>query len=138
MSILNVFAIAGSALSAQSQRLNVVASNLANADSAVSAGGGAYRAKQVIFQATPMGGSRLQYGAGVKVAAVIDDPSPMRRAYDPRHPAADEQGYVTYPNVNPVEEMVNMISASRAYQTNIDIMNTAKSMHLKLLTLGQV
>jgi flagellar basal-body rod protein FlgC len=137
MSLFNVFNIASSAITAQSQRLNVVASNMANADSATSASGGPYRAKQVVFQAVPMGGSDLGQGAGVVVREVVDDPSPMRRVYDPKHPAADKDGYVTYPNVNVVDEMVNMISASRSYQNNVDVMNTAKSMMLKLLTLGQ-
>jgi len=137
MSLFNVFNIASSALNAQSQRLNVVASNLANADSATSSTGGPYRAKQVVFQAVPMGGSGIRQGAGVVVREVVDDPSPMRRAYDPKHPAADKDGYVTYPNVNVVDEMVNMISASRSYQNNVDMMNTTKTMMLKLLTLGQ-
>lgn len=137
MSILNVFSIAGSALNAQSQRLNVVASNLANADSATSSTGGAYRARQVVFQATPMGGNQVKFGAGVKVSQVIEDPSPMKKVFDPKHPAAAEDGYVSYPNVNVVEEMVNMISASRSYQNSVDVMSTSKTMLQKLLALGQ-
>jgi flagellar basal-body rod protein FlgC len=137
MSLFNVFNIAASALTAQSQRLNVVASNLANAESATSANGGPYRAKQVVFQAIPLSGAGLNQGAAVVVREVVEDPSPLRRVYDPRHPAADRDGYVTYPNVNVVDEMVNMISASRSYQNNVDVMNTAKTMMLKLLTLGQ-
>lgn len=141
MSLFNVFNIASSAITAQSQRLNVVASNMANADSATSSTGGPYRAKQVVFQAVPLGATggapNLAEGAGVVVREVVDDPSPMRRVYDPKHPAADKEGYVTYPNVNVVDEMVNMISASRSYQNNVDVMNTAKTMMLKLLTLGQ-
>jgi len=137
MSILNVFSIAGSALNAQSQRLNVVASNLANADSTTSASGQPYRARQVIFQATPMGGNQVKFGAGVKVSQIIEDPSPMKKVFDPKHPAAAADGYVSYPNVNPVEEMVNMISASRAYQNNVDVMSTSKTMLQKLLALGQ-
>ncbi len=137
MSLFNVFNIAASALAAQSQRLNVVASNLANAESTTSANGGPYRAKQVVFQAIPVGGTGITQGAGVAVREVIDDPSPLRRVYDPRHPAADKDGYVSYPNVNVVDEMVNMISASRSYQNNVDVMNTTKAMMLKLLTLGQ-
>ncbi len=136
MSLANVFAIAGSALTAESKRLNVVASNLANADSAASSSGPAYRAKQVVFTAMPIGPND-SISTGVKVTQVIDDPSPMRVVYDPKNPAADAKGYVTMPNVNPVEEMVNMISASRSYQTNADVMNTAKNMLLKTLTLGQ-
>lgn len=137
MSLFNVFAIASTALDAQSKRLNVVASNLANAESTSSATGQPYRARQVVFQAVPMGGNQLKYGAGVQVSEVIEDSSPPRRVYDPKHPAADKEGYVTYPNVNAVEEMVNMISASRSYQNNVDVMNTSKSMLTKLLTLGQ-
>lgn len=137
MSLFNVFAIASTALDAQSKRLNVVASNLANAESTTSSTGQPYRAKQVIFQAIPMGGNQLKYGAGVQVSDVIEDSSPPRKVYDPKHPAADKEGYVTYPNVNAVEEMVNMISASRSYQNNVDVMNTSKSMLAKLLTLGQ-
>jgi flagellar basal-body rod protein FlgC len=137
MSLFNVFAIASTALDAQSKRLNVVASNLANAESTSSASGQPYRAKQVVFQAIPMGGNQVKFGAGVQVSNVIEDTSPPRRVYDPKHPAADKEGYVTYPNVNPVEEMVNMISASRSYQNNVDVMNTSKSMLTKLLTLGQ-
>jgi flagellar basal-body rod protein FlgC len=136
MSLSNVFSIAGSAMTAQSQRLNAVASNLANADSATSSTGQPYRAKQVVFSAMPLGGSSSG-SAGVKVAEVIEDPSPMKRMYDPKHPLADAQGFVTMPNVNVVEEMVNMISASRSYQNNADMMNTAKTLLMKTLTLGQ-
>jgi flagellar basal-body rod protein FlgC len=136
MSLSNVFSIAGSAMTAQSQRLNAVASNLANADSATSSTGEPYRAKQVVFSAVPLGGSGSG-SAGVKVAGVIEDPSPMKRMYDPKHPLADAQGFVTMPNVNVVEEMVNMISASRSYQNNADMMNTAKTLLMKTLTLGQ-
>jgi flagellar basal-body rod protein FlgC len=134
--MFKVFDIAGSAMSAQSQRLNVVASNLANADSATSANGQPYRAKQVVFQTTPLS-SKQPNVAGVKVSRVIEDPAPPRLTYDPKNPLADANGYVTMPNVNPVEEMVNMISASRSYQTNADMMNAAKTMLLKTLQLGQ-
>lgn len=134
MSMFNVFHIAGSALTAQSMRLNAVASNLANADSAISADGKPYRAKQVVFQATPMQGEAAQ---GVRVKQVVEDASPGRMVYDPRSPAADDKGYVTMPNVSVVDEMVNMISASRSYQTNADVMNTAKQLVLRTLTIGQ-
>lgn len=132
MSLFNVFNVAGSAMTAQSQRLNVVASNLANADSTTSANGQPYRAKQVVFSVAQMGD-----GQGVKVAGVVEDASPLRMVYDPKHPMADGQGYVAMPNVNVVEEMVNMISASRAYQNNVDVMNASKTMLLKTLTIGQ-
>jgi flagellar basal-body rod protein FlgC len=134
MSMFNIFNVAGSAMNAQSQRLNTVASNLANADSATSANGEAYKAKQVVFAATPVG----ENGAtGVNVAAVIEDPSPMKQVYDPKNPLADDKGYVTMPNVNVVEEMVNMISASRSYQSNVEMVNTTKTLLLKTLSLGQ-
>lgn len=133
MSLFDIFNVAGSAMNAQSQRLNTVASNLANADSATSATGEAYRAKQVIFAATPMGDG----ATGVSVSQVVDDPSPMKMMYDPKNPLADDKGYVTMPNVNVVEEMVNMISASRSYQSNAEMMNTTKTLLLKTLTLGQ-
>ena len=134
MSVFNVFNIAGSALTAQGMRLNAVASNLANADSIAGPDGKPYRAKQVVFEATPVGGQAVQ---GVRVKQVVEDASPGRMIYDPRNPAANESGYVTLPNVSVVDEMVNMISASRSYQTNAEVMNTAKQMLLKTLTLGQ-
>lgn len=134
MSLFNIFDVAGSALSAQSRRLNTVASNLANADSVTSSNGQPYRAKQVIFSATPVAGNEA---TGVRVTQVVEDQTPPKLVYDPKHPLADAQGYVATPNVNPVEEMVNMISASRSYQTNVDVMNAAKTMLLKTLTLGQ-
>ena len=102
MSLFKIFNVSGSAMSAQAQRLNVVASNLANADSATSASGAAYRARQV-----------------------VEDQSPMKQMYDPKHPMSDDKGYVTMPNVNVVDEMVNMLSASRSYQTNVETMNAA-------------
>jgi flagellar basal-body rod protein FlgC len=134
MSLFNVFNVSGSAVSAQSQRLNVVASNLANADSVAGPDGKPYKARQVVFQTQMMGAE--QSSAGVKVAQVIEDNAAPRRVHNPEHPLADEEGYVTMSNVNPVEEMVNMISASRSYQTNVDVMNTAKNLLQKTLQLG--
>ncbi len=134
MSLFGVFNVAGSAMSAQAQRLNVVASNLANADSATSSTGQVYKAKQVVFSAVPVNGAEA---TGVKVSQVVEDKSPPRVMYDPKSPLADAKGYVNMPNVNVVEEMVNMISASRSYQTNVDTMNAAKTMLQKTLTLGQ-
>ncbi|MCE1241869.1 flagellar basal body rod protein FlgC [Oryzomicrobium sp.] len=135
MSMLSVFNIAGSALTAQSMRLNTVASNLANADSMVSANGQPYRAKQVVFEAVPMGST--QASMGVKVQQVVESAAPGRLIYDPRSPAANADGYVTMPNVDVVEEMTNMISASRSYQTNAEVMNTAKTLLMRTLNLGQ-
>jgi flagellar basal-body rod protein FlgC len=133
MSLFNIFNVSGSAMSAQAQRLNTVASNLANADSTSSATGQAYRAKQVVFEAVQTEGG----GTGVKVREVVEDASPLKQVYDPKHPNADDKGYVAMPNVNVVDEMVNMLSASRSYQTNVETMNAAKSLLLKTLTLGQ-
>ncbi|CAM4133181.1 flagellar basal body rod protein FlgC [Vreelandella rituensis] len=134
MSMFSAFDIAGSAMSAQSQRMNVTASNMANADSVAGPDGETYRAKQVMFESQ----SQNRYGiGGVRVSEVVEDPSPLRMEYMPSHPAADEEGYVAKPNVEPVHEMVNMISASRSYQANIEVMNTTKQMMMKTLTLGE-
>jgi flagellar basal-body rod protein FlgC len=135
MSLFNVFEISSSGIAAQSQRLNAVASNIANADSTAGPDGQTYRAKQVVFQATP-----LRNGEGpqkVRVADVIEDPSPPRALFDPKNPLANADGYVNMPNVSVVEEMVNMMSASRSYQTNVEVMNTAKNLLIKALTIGQ-
>jgi flagellar basal-body rod protein FlgC len=134
MSMLNVFHIAGSALTAQAARLNTTASNLANADSIAGADGRPYRSRQVVFQAADVQGPG---SLGVRVARVVESAAPMRQQYDPGNPAADQKGYVTLPNVNIVEEMVNMISASRAYQANADLMVTARQLALRTLAIGQ-
>ncbi|APR34061.1 flagellar basal body rod protein FlgC [Paraburkholderia sp. SOS3] len=136
---MNIFKVAGSALTAESQRLNVTASNLANADSTTGPDGKPYRAKQVVFAVDPLGGARSASGqqvGGVQVTGVVDDPTPMKTTYDPSNPAANADGYVESPNVDPVQEMVNMISASRSYQANIETLNTAKNLMLKTLTIG--
>ncbi|MCK2097125.1 flagellar basal body rod protein FlgC [Thauera aromatica] len=133
MAMFSIFDISASALSAQAKRMNVSASNLANADSVTGPDGQPYRARQVVFETVA-----AQAGVGgVRVKEVIDDPSPMRMEYRPEHPLANGEGYVTMPNVDPVHEMVNMISASRAYQANVEIMNTSKQLMLKTLTLGE-
>ena len=139
MSMFKIFDVSGSAVSAQSQRLNVVASNLANADTVAGPDGSAYRARQVVFQTALMGsaGREGDATAGVRVSTISEDTRPGRRLHDPKHPGADAEGYVTYSNVNPVEEMVNMISASRSYQNNVEVMNTARSLLLKTLQIGQ-
>ncbi|HET7866566.1 MAG TPA: flagellar basal body rod protein FlgC [Burkholderiaceae bacterium] len=134
MSMLQIFNVSGSAVSAQSQRLNTVASNLANADTVAGPDGQSFKARQVVFQTVAMGDAGT---AGVRVSTVTEDQTPGRRVHDPKHPGADADGYVTYSNVNPVEEMVNMISASRSYQNNVEVMNTAKSLLLKTLQMGQ-
>jgi len=134
MSMFSIFNVSGSAISAQSQRLNVVASNLANVDAVAGPDGQGYRSRQVVFQTTPMGPEGT---AGIKVTGITESDAPLKRVYNPQHPSADEQGYVNHSNVNPVEEMVNMISASRSYQNNIEVMNTAKTLLLKTLQMGQ-
>jgi len=138
MSMFRIFDVAGSAVSAQSQRLNVVASNLANADTVAGPDGQAYKARQVVFQTVLMGEREQPEGAaGVRVSTIRENDSPGRRVHDPKHPAADADGYVTYSNVNPIEEMVNMISASRSYQNGVEVMNTARSLLQKTLQMGQ-
>ena len=134
MSLFNIFNISGSAVSAQSQRLSTVASNLANADTVAGPDGSSYKARQVVFQTVPMGDAGA---AGVQVVQVTESQAPGRRVHDPGNPQADASGYVTYSNVSPVEEMVNMISASRAYQDNVQVMKTTKDLLVQTLQLGQ-
>jgi len=122
MAMLDVFKVAGSALTAQSVRLNTTASNLANAESVVGPDGQPYRGKQVVFRTTPMGEGPAQ---GVRVQEVVESAAPPRLVYEPNNPAADENGYVAMPNVNVVEEMVNMIVAQRAYEANSKTIQTA-------------
>ncbi len=142
MSMMRIFDVASSAVSAQSQRLNVVASNLSNADTVAGPDGQPYKARQVVFQ-TALMGSRDAFNpvadssAGVRVSTITESAVPGRRVHDPKHPSADAEGYVTYSNVNPVEEMVNMISASRSYQNSVEVMNTARSLLQKTLQMGQ-
>ncbi|HEX7387882.1 MAG TPA: flagellar basal body rod protein FlgC [Castellaniella sp.] len=135
MATFSIFQIAGSALAAQSQRMNVSASNVANADSAVGPDGKPYRAREVVFQTTPSRQSDAI--GGVKVASVVESTAAPRLQYDPGNPLADAKGYVTLPNVDVVAETVNMISASRSYQANVEVINTAKSLMAKTLALGQ-
>ncbi|MDB5817876.1 MAG: flgC [Rhizobacter sp.] len=147
MSMFNIFNVSGSAISAQAQRLNVVASNLANVDTVAGTDGKAYKARQVVFQTELMSqgagavgqadDAGVAAGAGVRVSNVTESDTPGRKVMDPKHPQADADGYVTYSNVNAVEEMVNMISASRSYQNNVDVMNTAKTLLMKTLSMGQ-
>lgn len=147
MSLANVFNIAGSGMSAQTTRLNTTASNIANAETVSSSMDQTYRARHPVFatvfqQSQNAGGTSLfqeqgEAGQGVQVSGIIEDKSNLEARYEPNHPAADKDGYVYYPNVNVVEEMADMISANRSFQTNADIMNTAKTMMQKVLTLGQ-
>ena len=134
MSMFSIFSVSGSAVSAQSQRLNVVASNLANADAVAGSDGKIYKGRQVVFETVLMDS---QASAGVKVSNISENQEPGKRVHNPSHPMADAEGFITQSNVNPVEEMVNMISASRSYQNNVEVMNTAKTLLLKTLQLGQ-
>jgi len=146
MSLASVFNIAGTGMSAQSTRLNTISSNIANAETVSSSIDKTYRARHPVFatmfQNAQQGSDSLfadqdQSGAGVQVLGVVEDQSSLTPRYEPSHPAADANGYVYYPNVNVVEEMADMISASRAFQTNVEMMNTAKQMMQRVLTLGQ-
>jgi flagellar basal-body rod protein FlgC len=132
--MFSIFGVSGSAISAQSQRLNVVASNLANVDAVAGPDGKAYKARQVVFQTTLLG---AESAAGVRVKEITESQQPGRKVLNPTSPSADADGYVTHSNVNAVDEMVNMISASRSYQNNVEVMNTAKTLLLKTLQMGQ-
>ncbi len=135
MGLLSNFNISGSAISAQSLRLNTVASNLANAETIAASADEAYRSLQPVFQALP-GDSKRPGEVGVNMLQVVENPRPVNRRYDPGHAMADAEGYVFGSNVNPVEEMANMISASRAYQNNVEVLNTSRDLLLRVLSLG--
>jgi flagellar basal-body rod protein FlgC len=137
MGLFDALDASGSALSAERLRMDVTAENLANAQSTRSANGsGPYKRKEVVLeQAGSSFADSLQAARGVRVAGIVEDPSPPRRVYDPGHPDADAQGYVTMPNVNTVTEMTDLIGASRAYEANVTAMQTAKSMFARTLDL---
>ncbi|MFT6264660.1 MAG: flagellar basal-body rod protein FlgC [Oleiphilaceae bacterium] len=150
MSLTNIFDIAGSGMAAQSIRLNTTASNIANADSAGSSTDEVYRARKPVFSAIQqnlmtqaLGGSPgdmtggVSASQGVQVEGIIESDAPLNMRYEPDHPMANDGGYVMYPNVNVVEEMADMLSASRSFQTNVSVMDSAKTMMQRLLTLGQ-
>lgn len=136
MDLNNVMDIAGTAMSAQSVRLNTTASNLANADSISSSIDQTYKARHPVFAAIQQALQREGVG-GVQVKGIVESSAPIRPRYQPDHPLADADGYIYQPNVNLVEEMANMISASRSYQTNVQVANTAKQMLARTLQLGQ-
>ncbi|GMV69314.1 MAG: hypothetical protein AMXMBFR76_17530 [Pseudomonadota bacterium] len=144
MSLFDVFTIAGSALEAQSVRLNLTASNMANANNVAGSAQDAYRARQPYFAPllnralTSAGpGASGASGAGVRTLGVLENPAPPPRLYQPGHALADKDGYVYGSNVNPIDELVNMISASRSYQNNVEVLNTSKELLLRTLMLGQ-
>ena len=135
MSLFSIFDIAGSAMSAQNIRLNTTASNLANSETVSGSEQQAYRARQPVFSTVL--NQANQAVAGVQVTGITTNNAPIQREYAPQNPLADEQGYVYKSNVNPVEEMANMISASRSYQSNIEVLNTSKELMLQTLRMGQ-
>jgi len=143
MSLASIFDIAGSGMTAQSVRLNTTASNIANAESASSSSDEVYRGRHPVFMTRLMqqmqSGTNLPQGdqVGVQVAGIVESDAPLQQRYEPDHPLANDEGYVLYPNVNVVEEMTNMISASRSFQVNVDVMNSAKQMVQRVLQLGQ-
>lgn len=135
MSAFSVFEIAGSGMSAQSVRLNVTASNVANAGNVSGSAEDAYRARQPIFAS--FSDALDDSGAGVKVLGIVESNAEVQARYAPGHPLADAEGYVWSSNVNAAEEMVNMLSASRSYQNNIEVINTSKDLLMRTLTMGQ-
>lgn len=137
MSLFKIFDTAATGMSAQSLRLNLVASNMANVDSVSSSIEQTYRSRQPVFRAMLNELNPEAPAVGVQVAGVVESQSPLRKEYSPDHPLADSDGYIFRPNVNLVEEMANMISASRAYQSNTEIVNAAKQMLTATLRLGE-
>lgn len=136
MTFRNITQIAGSAMTAQSVRLNTVASNLANAQSAAGSEAEAYRARKPVFAAVAERAGGVA-GARVQVLDVVQSDEPVRRAHEPDHPLADADGNVYYPNVNSVAEMTDMMSASRAFESNVEVMGRVKQMQAALLRLGE-
>jgi flagellar basal-body rod protein FlgC len=141
MSLMKIFDTAGSGMAAESLRLNTVASNLANADSVSSSPDSAYKAKELLFAPTQenddvLGSQESQADNGVRMVGVSESQQPVESHYEPGNPMADENGYVYGSNVNPIDELVNMISASRSYQNNVDVMNTTKQLMIKTIDLG--
>jgi len=134
---------AASGMTAERLRMDVISNNIANVNTTRTAAGGPYRRQLVVFQArtenSPFGqvlARNLEPGDGVKVVGIVKDESPLRKVYDPNHPDANVEGYVDMPNVNIVAEMVDMITATRAYEANVTAVNAAKSMALKALEIG--
>jgi flagellar basal-body rod protein FlgC len=137
MSLLRIFDVAGSGMAAQSARLNTTASNMANADSLASSEAAAYHAKQPLFSAVQQQVNGQMENAGVRTLGITESQAPIQSRYEPSNPLADANGYVYSSNVNPVDELVNMISASRSYQNNVEVMNSAKQLMQKTLDLGK-
>ncbi len=145
MDMEQAFSVSASALDAQRSRLNLISSNIANAESTRTPEGGPYRRREVIFTTTPFkstlegieASKSSEFFQGVQVTDVVEDPRELRKAYEPQHPDANAEGYVLYPNVNIMEETVNMMSALRAYEANVTALNATKSMALKALEIGR-
>lgn len=141
MSDLKIFDIAGSGLQAQTMRMNLIASNMANADAVSSSINEVYKSRQPVFQTVmkSVTGQNLpdNAGAGVKVAGVVESKAPVFPEYAPNHPMANEEGYIFRSNVNTVEEMANMISASRSFQNNVEVINSSKRMLTAIINLGK-
>lgn len=137
MGLYNVFNISGSSMSAQSVRLNTVASNLANADSVSTNEKDAYRSRQPVFAAVMEALNPNQASASVRVSGIVESQAPARQEYQPDHPMANPQGYIFKSNVNTIEEMTNMMTASRSYQNNVEVFNTSKQLLLKTLSMGR-
>jgi flagellar basal-body rod protein FlgC len=143
MDILNSFKISSSAMRAQSQRLDTISSNLANIETTSTPEGGPYKKKSVYFQSAPVSfqeqldGNLRNATQGVKVTKIIEDKSAPRKVYNPSHPDANTDGYVEMPNINVMEEMVDMMSATRSYQANATVIKSAKRMALKALEIGR-
>jgi flagellar basal-body rod protein FlgC len=137
MGLFSIFNVAGSAMSAQTVRLNTVASNMANADVVSSTEAGAYHARQPVFSAVmnALGGNPAS--VPVEINGIVESDAPINKQYSPEHPDADKDGYIFMSNVNMIEEMANMISASRSYQSNVEVANTSKQLLLETLRLGQ-
>lgn len=137
MSLFSIFDVSGTALHAQTLRLNTTASNMANANTASSSIDKTYRARHPVFAPMLEDFEEQQEGVGVRVLGIVESNAPIKREYNPNHPLADGEGYISLPNVNIAEEMADMISASRSYQSNIEMMNSAKQMMLRTISLGQ-
>ena len=135
MGLLANFKISGSAISAQSMRLNTTASNMANADTVASSEKEAYRARETVFKSYMFDQSRPAE-SGVQMTGVVNSTAPVKQKYDPQNPLANEQGFVFGSNVDTVEEMVNMLSSSRSYQNNVEVLNTSKELLIRTLSLG--
>ena len=137
MGLYNVFNVAGSSMSAQSVRLNTVASNLANADTVSTTENEIYRSRQPVFAAVMQALGSEQSSVPVRTAGIVESQEPARQEYQPDHPLANKEGYIYRSNVNSIEEMTNMMAASRSYQNSVEVFNTSKQLLLKTLSMGR-